>query len=197
MKQFLLSVIVALCLATGASAQVITANGAKSDEIMAKIHQIDILNQILPLAIRKEQFEPLLHALEKARQKEKKTREFEDGELAKISGDVSDTVTNGIDKGTFPPHATLVHVASVLSALNVNRQIAMTEMLDDFVAATSTVFDAGQKKVMANSLDAASLDPSVKKDQMKEDDKVRFFIKKVFMDQVTYDLLLKLQKKAS
>jgi hypothetical protein len=70
-------------------------------------------------------------------------------------------------------------------------------MVEEFYNAIKGVFDEGQMKVMANSLDVAVLDPSVKKDSMKDEDKIKFFIKRIFLDEVTYDLLLKLQKNAS
>jgi len=197
MKNLLLCFCLVLALVGGASAQTVTSKGAQSDEVMTKIRQIDILNQILPLAIRKEQYNPILTALEKARQKEKAVRALEDDELSKLAPDITSAVKDGTEKGTFPNHDMLTKVAKALNQMALRRQQAINQMVDDFVAATTTVFDDGQKKVMENSLDKAALDPSLKPAEMSSDDKIHFFVKKVFMDSVAYDLLLKLQKIAS
>lgn len=197
MKHLILSLGLCVALVSGAAAQAVTPKGAKSDEVMVKVRQIDILNQLLPLALRKSQYNGILTALEKARQKEKQIRTLEDGDLEKIYKDVDDAVTNAIDKGTYPPNAMQGNVDKLLTAMGIRRQVAIGEMVEEFYDATSKIFDAGQKKVMANSLDAAKLDPSVKKDQMTEEQKIKFFIRKVFLDQITYDLLVKMEKTAS
>jgi len=197
MKNFLLCLGLVFALVAGASAQAVTSKGAQSDDVMLKIRQIDILNQLLPLAIRKEQFNPILTALEKARQKEKQIRELEDADLAKIAPDVTGAVKEGTEKGTVPNHDMQVRVMKILNAMAIRRQVAIGEMIQDFVDATATVFDDGQKKVMQNSLDKAALDPTLKPAEMSDDQKLKFFVKKVFLDTATYDILLKLQKIAS
>lgn len=197
MKNLILCFSLVLALVTGASAQVVTPKGAQSDEVLLNIRKIDILNQLLPLAIRKDQYNALLTAMEKAKQKEKQLREQEDVDLAKIAPDISNAVKEGTEKGTVPNHDMQVRVMKILNAMAIRRQVAIGEMVDDFVAATSTVFDAGQKKVMQNSLDKAALDPSLKPAEMTDEQKLKFFVKKVFLDQVCYDMLLKLQKIAS
>jgi len=197
MKNLILCFSLVLALVTGASAQVVTPKGSQSDEVLLNIRKIDILNQLLPLAIRKDQFNAILTAMEKAKQKEKQLREQEDVDLAKIAPDLSDAVKEGTEKGTVPNHDMQVRVMKILNAMAIRRQVAIGEMVDDFVTATATVFDAGQKKVMQNSLDKAALDPTLKVSEMTDDAKLKFFVKKVFLDQVCYDMLLKLQKIAS
>ena len=182
----------------GVSQQSVTPKGAKSDATLLKIRQIDMLVQILPLAIKKTQFEPILASLDRAREKQKKTLLMEDDFLEKIDAELGEAVKNGLEKGTFPPHDLQVKAAKLWHALSINRQVATNEMVQDLYTtfkgdATHTgVFDEGQLKVMANSLDAQAFDPSVKKDSMNEVAKIKFFITQIFLDPVTYDLLRKL-----
>jgi len=200
MKNVILCLSFVFALAGGAAAQTTTATTAKaaqSEAVVQSIRQIDILNQILPLGIRKEQFNGILTAMEKARQKEKKIRELEDDDLEKIAPDVKGAVKDATEKGKFPDHDMQVRVLKLLNAMAIRRQVAVSEMVQDFVDATANIFDAGQKKVMENSLDKAALDPTVKPAEMSDDQKLKFFVKKVFMDSTAYDLLLKLQKIAS
>ncbi|AIE83885.1 hypothetical protein [Fimbriimonas ginsengisoli] len=200
MKHLLLSFGLLFALGASATAQIstpplTTPKAADSDRAIIRIRQVDMLIQILPLTLRKDQYGPILTALERARAKEKQIRSLEDDDLAKIAKKLEDAVNNGIDKGEYPPKELQVEAAKLMRAMGIRRQIATAEMTDEFVEATKGVFDDGQKKVMANSLDLV-LDQT-KKDSMKEEDKVKFFVKRIFLDEVTYDLLLKLQKHAS
>jgi hypothetical protein len=194
----LAALIAAACLAPLACAQspITTPNGARSDAINLKIRQIDILVQVLPLAIRKEQFSPLLGAIEKARAKQKQIVGLEDSDLAKIDGDVTTALNNALQKGAFPPREMQIATAKLFRAMAIRRQVAVGEMLDDLCAAIKKIFDEGQLKVMANSLDPYLIDPSIKKDSLTQDGKVRFFVQQIILDPVAYDVLLKLDEKA-
>lgn len=204
MKKLLFSLSLAAAFAglavTPAYAQssgAVTPKGSKSDQSIIKIRQLDMIIQILPLNIRKEQYDPLFRSLERSRAKEKQIRALEDDDLEKIDPKLSDAVKNALDKGSYPPHDLLVDAMKLMKAFGIRRQIATEEMVDDLYKTLKTTFDAGQMKVMANSLDAVQLDPSIKKDSLTDEAKQRFFIKRIFLDETTYDLLLKLQKTAS
>jgi len=182
---------------TAAQGQVTTLNGAKSDAILLKIRQIDMLNQLLPLGMKKSQYDPMLAAIEKCRANEKKIKGMEDDDLAKLDIDIDSAVTNALDKGIYPPHAMEVKAANLLNAMGVRRTFAINENVDTLYEAAKKTFDEGQMTVMEKSLDAEKMDPSVKKDSMDKPAKIKFFLRQIFLDPLTYDLLIKLQKNAS
>lgn len=189
-----------LCLLSVAAfsrQEIVTPKGANSDQTLLKIHQVDMLTQLLPLAIKKDQFNPILIAIEKARANEKKIRAMEDSDLEKIDPELGDAVKNGIEKGTFPSHDMEVRAATLLRAMGIRRQVALGENIESVYEAVKATFDLGQLKVMANSLDVSAFDPNLKKDKMDEPARVKFFIRQVLLDGVSYDLLIKLQKMAT
>lgn len=49
---------------------------------------------------------------------------------------------------------------------------------------------------MVNILDPKSVDPSAKPDKMSDDEKRRFYLRAVFLDGLTYELLKVMYKKA-
>jgi hypothetical protein len=183
------------CLAAIVPAQgpITTPNGAKSDATMMKLRQIDMLVQLLPLAIRKDQYAPLLAAIEKARANERAIRISEDAELAKLDTEVTDAVNDGITKGAYPPKDLQMRAAKLLQVMSIRRHVAFGEMMEGLTGTIDAVFDDGQKTVMEKSLDPYAMDPSIKKDSLDRKGKIRFFIQQVFLDPLTYDLLIKLE----
>lgn len=195
MKKIALSFACALALCGGAAAQVVTSNGTKSDAVVLKIHQIDILNELLPLTLRKEQFPPILLALEKARSAEKKILEDEDAQLAKIAPDIDKAYDDGVDKGVYPSHDIVVNTAKLLKAMAIRRQVFVGETMDDMYKAVDSTLDAGQKKVMANTVTMDDLPAGIKKEDATDEMKIKAFVRKVFLDRAAYDILLKLRNK--
>lgn len=195
MKKLALSFACVLALCGGASAQTITSNGAKSDAVIMKIHQIDILNELLPLTLRKEQFPPILTALEKARAAEKKILEDEDAQLAKIAPDIDKTYDEGVDKGIYPSHEVVTNTGKLLKAMAIRRQVFAGETMEDMYKVIDSTLDAGQKKVMANTVTMDDLPPNVKKEDATDEVKIRAYIRKVILDRGAYEILLKLRNK--
>lgn len=203
MKLFSLSVLVILALSPVVHAQSGTVSDTKtmtpaerSAAIMQKVSQVDLLVQVLPLAIRKEQFGPLLTVIEKNRQKEKVIRSNENEDLLRIEQDLTKAVKDGLEKGAYPPKEMRFKAIKLLNAMTIRRRVAVKEMVEDVYKVVSTTFDAGQLKVMENSLDPTDDDPTVKKETLDAKAKINFFIERVFLDALVYDILLKLEKTA-
>lgn len=202
MKKLFISLGLSLSIAGIAMAQstsetvppITTPKAAKSAATMVHVRQVDLLVQLLPLAIKKEQFGPILTGMEKARQKEKQILMLEDDELEKLDYDLAAAVSGGVDKGTYPSKDLQVRAAKIFRAMGIRRQVATNEMIDEVYNPISTTLDAGQLKVMENSMDPSTFDPNLKKDAMDSKAKIRFFIKQIFLDPLCYDIMLKLQK---
>jgi hypothetical protein len=70
-------------------------------------------------------------------------------------------------------------------------------MADSLYDVVNKLFDAGQKKIAANSIDWKLLDPTSDLDKKDEPTKIRAYIKAVLMDPLAYDLMILLAKKAN
>src|SRR4051812_37834674 len=103
MKHLLICLSVMLAFVSSASAQLAPSDqGKKSDEILKKMRQIDLLNQMLPMAMSKDQIGKLLPVIEKARQSVKDEQKFEYKQLLEVEGKVDAAIKAGVDKGEVP-----------------------------------------------------------------------------------------------
>jgi hypothetical protein len=171
-----------------------TAKAAQSAATMGRIQKIDVLIQVLPLNLKKPQIEALLVQMEKAIEKDREIRTLEDQDLEKLEPKVTDALKDGLDKGVYPPRELQQEVAKLTRAMAIRRQVAMGEMVDAFYAGIDKVMEPGQRTVMAKSLEAALLEPNVKASLVTEEQKIKFFIRKVFLDVAAYQVLLDLSK---
>jgi len=197
MKQLLLSLGLCLALATGASAQLTTAKGAKSDEINAKIHEVDMLMQLLPLLLTKDQLnDKILPGIEKSRATFRKELEYEDGELAKLEAMLDDALDGAYTKGSYPARKSTTEIADKTYKLGLQRQIIVSVMTDSMVDVVNSTLNAGQKKALLGSFDPKFIDPTAKPETITDDRKMKFFVQRVLMDPTTYEILKKMAKNA-
>jgi hypothetical protein len=198
MKHLLFSLGLFAALVAAAPAQsTATPKAAQSDATFQKIRQLDVLIQLLPLNLKKAQIDLLLTALEKARDSEKKIRSLEDDDLAKLAPKISEALKNAQEKGAYPPRELQTEIAALTRAMGIRRQVATGEMVDDLYKVVDTGLEAGQKTVMAKSLAAAALDPSLKGVKMTDEQKVKFYIRQILLDITAYESLKDLRKTAS
>jgi len=197
MKHLLLSLGLCFSLLSVSSAQVTTDKGGKSDQILMKMHEVDMLLQILPLLLKKEQInDKILPTIEKARDLLRKEEAYEDDELAKLEPILDDAISGAYTKGAYPARKTTDEVATKTKNLSLKRSIVELEMVGSITDMLKVTLDAGQMKAMLGSFDPKFIDPSIKPEAMTDDLKMNFFVRRVFMDATTYEILKKLGKPA-
>ena len=196
MKHFLSVLALVACFSVvSAQSQVpTTPKAAKSEATMERVRKVDFLIQVLPLNLKKAQIDRVLTAIEKARDRERQVRIAEDDELAKVDEKLAAAVKEGIDKGVYPSRDLQQEVAKMFRTMALRRSIILNEMVDTFYQDVKNVLEPGQKTVMEKSLDAAALEPGLDVAKMDSEAKIKFFIKKIFMDSIAYDTLRELQK---
>lgn len=197
MKPFLASLALGIVLVSGAHAQSSNQkNLLPGERTVVRVQQMDVLIQILPLNLKQGQIDKILTALEKGRQKEREIRTLEDKDLAVLDGRLEKALKDAYEKGAYPPRELQNDVVKMLRAVNIRRQVAASEIVDQVWADTKDVFEPGQKTVMEKSLNASFLEPGLDVEKMNAEAKIKFFIKKVFLDPTTYDSLKELRKVA-
>ena len=170
---------------------------AQSQEVQLNMRKVDILLHLMPLALKKDQYETLLSELEKVRAKQRLVLETEDDEVIKLGAELETAVKDAIEKGSYPKRELQVRCFKTTRALGIVRQLARGEMADTLYDVVNKIFDAGQKKIAANSIDWKLLDPTSDLDTKDEPTKIRAYIKAVLMDPLAYDLMILLAKKAN
>lgn len=189
----LLTTFVALVsLAAFGTAQVSKDKTEASRRVLNKVRQIDHLNHLLPLVLTKAQINAILPAIEKARAAEDKVTLNEHNELVKLEAQIDSQIAKGVKEGKVPDQDFNKRVAKLFSDFATIRQIVAEENTDLVFEVVKKTLDAGQFKAAANTFNPKEFDPSAKPAEMSDDDKVKLFIKAVFMDWTSYDILLKL-----
>jgi hypothetical protein len=197
MKHLLLSLALCFALLAGASAQITTSKGAKSDEINLKIHEVDLLLQILPLVLTKDQLNnKILPAIEKNRETLRKELEYEDGELAKMEASLDESIEAAYSKGAYPPRKTTNDIADKTYKLGQVRSVIIGSMTDSMIDVLNATLTTGQKKDLLGSFDPKFIDPTAKPESITDERKMRFFVQRVFLDPTTYEILKKLARTA-
>ena len=195
MKHLILSIAICLGILSGASAQVTTPNGARSDQINLKMRDVDVLLQVLPLLLTKDQINnKILPAIEKNREVLKKELQYEDDELAKLEPLLDGAISAAYEKGTYPARTMTSEVADKTYKLSLQRKVFVGIMIDSMVDVLKTNLNAGQMKALIGSFDPKFIDPAAKPESLTDDKKMRFFIDRVFLDPIAYEVLKKLGK---
>lgn len=166
----------------------------RADEILGKMRTMELTNQILPLLLTMEQLRELLPPIEKARQAVKAAKAEEFSVLKMYEGKLDTAIKNATEKGQIPGREMLLEMNRVLTALGMKRRAIADENIATVLAAAQKLLNAGQLKAAANSLDPKLFDPTLKVEEMKEIDKVRFFVGEVMLDPLAYDILVKLSR---
>lgn len=192
-----LMLVLALVAAAFAAAQPVSPEerAKRSDEILKKMRQMELANQILPLVMTKDQLKEILPAIEKARKnvRELQTEEYET--MRKFEAQLDTAIQNATDKGQLPGKDLLVEMNRLLVAFSLKRQAAASENVTSVLDVLNKTLNAGQLKAAANSLDLKQFDPSVKPEELTETVKVRFYVGQVLLDPLAYDLLVKMSLK--
>lgn len=196
MKSFMrifLAVLAAMSV-TVALTQLAPDKAKKSEEILIKMRQIDLLNYIVPLVLTKDQINKLLVVVEKCRSKVDQVRNDEAAELLKFESKVTDAVNKGINKDITPGKTLMIELNNNLTKLAFRRQIVGDENADQVLAVFKKELNEGQRKAAMNAHDIKAFDPRVDVSKLTDDDKLRFFIKDVILDPNAYDLLIRMSK---
>ena len=196
MKKVLLAIALFSCvLGSMANAQTTKADaGKRADEILAKVHELDLLNQLLPVLMTKEQMRKILPSVEKAREMVKATEKGEAEQLEKLAAKIDPVLKEAYEKNKVPSQDVLLEYAKTFVKLRVVRRSVIESNTTAVLEVVQKTLDKGQLAAARNALDPKLIDPSLDKEKMSDDDKMRFWVKVILLDPQTYTILLKLSK---
>ncbi|CAN5538323.1 hypothetical protein BH11ARM2_BH11ARM2_32600 [soil metagenome] len=177
----------ALCVASPAAAQDPKDTSARTLAVQQKMRELDLVIQILPLALKAEQIDPILSELEKIRADQKKILELEDQEMLGFETKLDKAIQDARDKGKYPPKDAMAESFNLLHTFQSRRALARATFIERIFKIVKANCDEGQLTVMEKSLEPKLIDPTFKSDD--RDEKIRFFIRVVFLDGMAYDVL--------
>lgn len=183
-----------LAVSGAAFAQGPGEKAAASDTAVTHIRQVDLLNHLLPILWTKKQINAILPALEKVRQTINLVHDNEYHKLLELDPKATAAIDKALKDGQVPSRDTLNEFNSELSKLALTRTVLGKQNEGIVYDAIVANLNSGQKKAMANDLDPKSIDPSVDASKLSDEDRIRYYIRNILLDPLTYDLLIKLTK---
>ena len=185
-----------ICLASMAFGQTAAQQqrGERSDNVVDKVDKLNLLNQILPLIMTKEQIRKILPAIERARQKVRDIEKVESDDLKAIEGKVDAALKDAMGKDAVPSKALLQELAGTFAAMRNRRQLIAEENAQNVAKVVKEVLNAGQIKTEANSINPKLFNPNFKPEEMTQDDRLELFIREILLHPLTYDLLVQMSK---
>jgi hypothetical protein len=194
--RFLATALCILICAAVFSQPITTPQAAVSNLTNRKINQLNLLIKLVPLVLKKSQFDALLGALAKARQIEEEQLEKEDKLLIDLDPSVTDAITNAVEKGIYPPREFQKVVADKERDAMNQRVLVQYKELKLVSDAINASLNDGQKKTMEGSYAASFINPA-NPASVTDDVKLEFYEREVFLDTDTYGLLQEMAKHAS
>lgn len=195
MKRTFVLALAAVCMTSLVHASVIPQQENKdATRIGRKIRQLDLLNQILPVLMTREQLRKLLPIIEEIRQKQQDIEKRELEVMKGVEADVDKAVAGGLEKGKVPPEELFGKLQKITEAFTITRQIHSGQSVAKILEFMKKELNEGQRKAAANALDPRIFDPKVDVATMSDDEKLKYWIRAVILDYEAYDLLVKLAK---
>ncbi|MFY9233079.1 MAG: hypothetical protein WAO58_01315 [Fimbriimonadaceae bacterium] len=190
----ILSLIFCLAIAAICAAQPVTEQTKHTEAMLNKVKQLDVMNQILPMLMTKEQIKNILPSVEKARARVKAAQNKEYTALKAFEARLNEAYKKAIETGQTPGRALQAEIIRMFQEKGLERMLIAEENTDLVVEALKKHLNAGQIKAATNALDPKVFDPSLKPEEMTSEQKLRFFVKEIFLDPVAYDVLILLGK---
>lgn len=188
----ILVVISAAVASAGLTQPIDDATARKSAEIFDKATRLDLLNQILPILLTKEQYREILPAIERSRQRVRETERLEAGELKKLEPKLDEALKDANEKGTVPPKELLTEVSNMLRKFGIARRLISDQNTQEVLDAFNRTANSGQKKAAANAISPKLFDPSAKPEEMKDEEKIRVFVREILLHPMAYEIMRKL-----
>lgn len=160
-------------------------------KITAKMRQLDLLNQILPVLMTPQQINKILPAIEKSRQADKKQLAHELEEMKKIEPKLDAALKDAREKNLVPSKEFQLEVIALLKKLQKERAIMILEQNEAVMKAVEETLDDGQIKAAANAITI----PDENNEKLQDRARLSRWVRAVLMDPQAYDLLVELSRK--
>jgi hypothetical protein len=191
MNRFLL--IAAACLLAFAPATAGTGqSNAQATAIQRKMRQLELIDQILPVLLTKEQINKLLPTIQTARQEERNLQYEEAQALAGLEAKVDTALDNAVNKKQVVPVELAREIRALYAQALVKRSALVSKHSKAIGLKVVEVLDEGQRAAAANALDPRIFDASLDPATMSQADKLGYWATGVLLDPDSYDMLVKL-----
>lgn len=192
---FAFSIFCALAVLAGADAQVTAADRAKkSEEVVKKVRQLDLMNNLLPLVLTKEQLGKILPVIEKARAAVREQEQTEYDFLMKLQPKLDAALKEATEKGQVPGREVVNETWATLQMFAWKRKAVADENTQNVLKAFEDATNEGQRRTAINTLNPKSYDPNADPKTMSDKQKLEMFVRVILLDPLAYDLMVGMLK---
>lgn len=170
------------------------ASNPVADRIAVKVRKLDLLNQILPVLMTKEQIRKLLPTIEKARQAERDQTAKELDIMKKYEGKLDAAISAALNKKQVTKVEVLHDLRAMVRGISISRMAMVGTYSETVRKKFVEVMNAGQVKAATNALDPRLVDPNADVSKMSSDQKLKMWVRGILLDPLAYDLLVQLSK---
>jgi len=185
-RTWLLSVLFLFGLSVLAPAQTSVERAKASADILTSIKKLDMLNQILPVLMTKDQLRKVLSAVETARKNAKDLEAKELEVMKEINPKIQAALTEALKNKKVPSQELLSDVSKMFTKFRVARKLMVELNVAQTTEALEKNLDEGQRRAAANALDPRVFDP--------EEEKLKLWVQFVLLDATSYEVLVELAK---
>lgn len=161
----------------------------EADRIGLKVRRLQIVDQLLPVLLTKEQIKALLPVIEKSRQKEVDLEKKELEKMKEFEPKLDKALNEAMKEGKTPTAEFVAEYQRLFNAFGVGRSVLKGGSAHEVMLKMKEVCNEGQLKAAENALDPR-LFGTVDPEQMTSDAKIKLWIQEVLLDRASYDLLV-------
>ncbi len=166
----------------------------RATELGTKIRQLDLLNQLLPVLMTKEQLKKIIPVIDRARNAQQKEFAMELLEMKKVEGKVDKALKEARESKKVPSREMMSELFRMAKNFQATRAIVVADQLQNVRDILKATLNEGQLKAAANALDPRAYDPSADVSKMSQDRKLDNWIKYILLDWASFELLLQMSR---
>ena len=185
----LITLVIIACLSASALAQTDPAQAKHSDEIMRKVQEIEIYNQILPVLITSKQAGELLTVLEKGRAEMKRHNNKEYEMMKSFEVEINAALKKAQDRGQVPTDEFMKRMLNMFRAFNMMRKAIIDGIVADLQAEMNQALNEGQIVAAAKAFDPRFFDRTLDPKTMTIDQRLELWVRVILIDPVAYDVM--------
>lgn len=180
-------------LGAGSFGQNNPEQAARSDEILRKVRELELLDQILPVLMTREQLREILPAVERARQGAREHQEREFQALLRVEERVDAALERAYRDGDIPNQEMIREINNSFRGLTLSRQIAIRNHVIEVRTKMEEILNEGQIRSAANSLDLSWMSAE-EAEALTQEEKLDMWVQAVLLDYLAYDILVRLSR---
>jgi hypothetical protein len=168
---------------------------AESDRVLAKIREMELYNQILPVLMTSDQVKAFLPVLEKHRADAERFESDEHRMLLGLEKELDKAIANAKEKGLLPGSLIMRDANVHFQAFTMRRKALIDDTVSKLKEVMREKLNEGQVRAAAHAFSPAVFGLDVKEEELTEDKRLDYWVRAVLMDNVAYRILVELSKK--